>query len=66
MVVTRALAHLEGATRLAAWGLLGMAALIAVHLAPGIAGVLSREAALVAAAVLAAAAMRLPRRARRA
>lgn len=61
VAVTRALAHLEGATRLAAWGLLGMAALIAVHLAPGIAGVLSREAALVAAAVLAAAAMRLPR-----
>lgn len=61
LVLSRRLPRLTGATRLAAGGILGMAAVMAVHLVPGIMGVLSRESALAAAGLLALAAGRLSR-----
>ena len=62
VVLSRRLPRLTGPARLAAGGILGMAAVTVVHLVPGILGVLSRGSVLAAAAVLALAAGRLRRR----
>jgi hypothetical protein len=56
----RRLPHLSGAPRVLGVAVLATAALIAAHLAPGMAGVLSRWSALAVALALAAAAWRVP------
>src|SRR5436190_11369299 len=47
VIVRRRLPHLEGATRLVAGGVVATAGLLAVHLVPGMLGVLSRGSVLV-------------------
>ena len=61
LVVLRRLPGMRGAPRLLAFGLLLTAGIIAAHLVPGLVGLLSREAAVVAALLLLAAAWLLPR-----
>jgi hypothetical protein len=60
LVVRRRLPQLSGATRAVAWAMLATAGLIAVHLAPAALTILSRETALLAAALLFGAAWLVP------
>lgn len=60
LVVRRRLPHLTGAPRAAAFGVVMTAALVGVHLAPGLAGVLRREVVLALALAFLIVAWRLP------
>lgn len=60
LIVRRRLPHLTGAPRALAFATVAVAALIAVHLLPGLVGLLSRPSVLVCAIALAAVASRLP------
>jgi hypothetical protein len=59
IVLRRRLAHLGGAARVLAFGLVATAGLLAVHLVPGVLFVLGRETVLVAAAIWLAACARI-------
>ena len=60
VLVRRRLPHLAGAPRVLAVGLTGTAVLIAVHLLPGLVGILSRESALSCGALALAGALLVP------
>jgi len=61
LVVGRRLPDLTGTVRLLAWALIATLALIAAHVIPGLAGVLSREAAAVTALLMVAGGALMPR-----